>query len=171
MQTFFLTVTHDLLHHFSFTYRHTPPPYCLPLVFLSLSILKGLPKPSIAILSSCILSHSHVSDKHNRQASLYSVINRALACSSSKLTFHPLGLMEWTLESIMQGRGGLVLFHLSRHFTPPLRPLSQVRVLLVLSHLSSFVSLPHLIREVDQTRGSRAVTLQEQQKITGTYVM
>ena len=59
-----------LLHHFPFKYRHTPPLGCLPLVSVH---PKGFTKTVNSIVSSRILSHSHVSDKHNRQASLCSL--------------------------------------------------------------------------------------------------
>ena len=65
MHNFFLTVTHDLLHHFSFKYRHTPPPCCLPLVFLSPEI----PQLNLYLhISACVMQETHCNDAKNTQA-------------------------------------------------------------------------------------------------------
>ena len=113
VHSFFLTVTlallhylSALLHYLSLTYRHTPPPHCLPLVTLSLSVRYGVPKPSICMLSSLTLPQSQVSEKHIMLASLYSVIKRTLAFSSSKLKLGALGRIDRTFDKIIEGSGG-----------------------------------------------------------------
>ena len=54
--------------------------------------------------------------------SLNYLVNRQLAKSSSKLWLGLLGLIDLTLETIILGRGSLVLFRLILLFTPPLFP-------------------------------------------------
>ena len=65
---------------------------------------------------------NQVSEKQSKEASLNSLVKRQLAKSSSKLWLGLLGLIDLTLETIILGRGSLVLFRLILLFTPPLFP-------------------------------------------------
>ena len=60
--------------------------------------------------------------KQSRGAFLDSLVKRQLANSSSKLWLGLVGLIDLALETIILGRGSLVLFRLILLFTPPLFP-------------------------------------------------
>lgn len=71
-------------HHLSFTNTAIPPPFFLPLSVAFLSARKSL-KPSRVMCESGESSHSHVSVKHMRLHSRYSLCSRVSAISSSIL--------------------------------------------------------------------------------------
>ena len=58
--------------------------------------------------------------KQSKGAFLDSLVKRQIAKSSSKLWLGLVGLTDLTLETIILGRGSLVLFRLILLFTPPL---------------------------------------------------
>ena len=76
---------------------------------------------------------NQVSEKQSKEASLNSPVKWQLAKSSSKLWLGLLGLIDLTLETIILGRGSLVLFRLILLFTPPLFPCFRTFTLFVIS--------------------------------------
>ena len=104
-------------------YMHTPPPLFLSVTSQSLTLWNGLPKPSMATLSSEMLSQNQVSEKHSIHASPSSLIKEKLAWSSSQVVIRALGLSDLTFDKIMDGRGGRVLVFFSLLLTPPFFPL------------------------------------------------
>ena len=75
-------------------------PICFPEASFQLALI-GAPKPSTCRCWLSVVSSSHVSEKHSKFASRYSVRNLALACSSSILL-----LSDRTFPRITSGRGG-----------------------------------------------------------------
>ena len=101
------------------------------------------------MLSSVILSHNHVSEKHNKHEFLNSFAYLTLAHSSSKFRFRPFGLIERTFAKMTVGRGNCLMFCLCRLLTPPLLPLLCLSFLLVWRQLLSFNCPSVIFRQVN----------------------
>ena len=101
-----------LFRQCSLTKQHKLPPLC----FIKASVLSALirpPKPSTCMCWLLNVSSIHVSEKHSKFASRYSVRNLALACSSTILL-----RSNRMFPRITPGRGGLVDRRRKRWRTP-----------------------------------------------------